>query len=121
MHGLPGLRGPQIDIGHKLIARTVPSSGELIAYVEILGVLKVGGVFAKSPKPEDGIPHIYVYDLGEKRERTAEFSIDAAEFDRQDWSTIGVGPTDPGGLQPHFPEVLEIFVAHYQRRFSSKA
>jgi len=119
--GLPGLRGPQIDIGHKLIVRSVPSTGELIAYVEILGVLKVGGVFAKSPNPGYELQHIYAYDVAQKSERTGEFSIDPTEFDRQDWRTIGLGPTDASALKAHFLDALGVFVAHYQRRFSSKA
>ena len=117
---LPGLLGPKIDIGHKLIVRSVPTTGELIAYVEILGVLKVGGLFAKSPKPGYELEHLYVYDVPAKCDRTGEFSIDRQEFDRQDWETIGLGPTDASALRAYFQEALEVFVAHYQQRFRSE-
>ena len=118
--GLPGLQGPQIDIGHKIIVRSIPSTGGLIAYVEILGILKIGGLFAKGPYPGNELEHIYAYDTCVKRERTSEFSIDPSIFEHQNWSTIGLGPTDVSELKSHFRGALNIFVAHYRRRFSSK-
>jgi phage FluMu protein Com len=44
--GLPGLDGPKIDLGHKIVVRSVPNTGQLIIYMEIMGVLRIGGVFA---------------------------------------------------------------------------
>jgi hypothetical protein len=41
--GLPGLEGPPVAFGHKIVLRSVPRTGDLIAYVEILGVLRIGG------------------------------------------------------------------------------
>jgi hypothetical protein len=119
--GLPGLRGPQIDLGHKLIVRSVPATGELIAYVEILGVLKIGGVFAKSPAPARQLEHMYIYDLTGKCDRTSEFSIDPAQFAMQNWMTIGLGPADARPLRDHFQKALETFATHYRMRFSSNA
>jgi hypothetical protein len=116
--GLPGLQGPRIDLGHKLIVRSVPSTGELIAYVEILGVLKVGGLFAKSPRPGYKLEHIYVYDLIQERERSEEFTIDPFAFEPQDWNAIGVGPNGEGA-PALMSAALETLVAHYQRKFSS--
>lgn len=116
---LPGLRGPQIDLCHKLIVRSVPTTGELIAYVEILGMLKIGGLFAKSPNPGYRIEHIYVLDVLQRKERSAEFSIDGAEFDRQNWHTVGLGPSDSQALRDHFKNALQIFVDHYCRRFQT--
>lgn len=60
----------------------------------ILGILKIGGVFAKSPAPPLALEHIYGFDLLGKADRSRAFSIDAAEFERQDWSRAGLGPTD---------------------------
>ena len=40
VQGLPGLLGPDIKLGHKIIVGFVPETRELIAYVEILGLLK---------------------------------------------------------------------------------
>lgn len=90
--GLPGLKGPDIPLGHKIVVQTIPSRGELIAYVEILGALRVGGVFAKSKGPVAVKPqqHIYVYDLALKRNRSSEFSIDVDEFLAQDWPNAGI-------------------------------
>jgi hypothetical protein len=119
INGLPGLKGPQIDIGHTLVVRAVPSTGELITYVEILGVLKIGGLFAESPKSGYEMQHIYAYDVIQKRDRTAEFSIDPEEFDQQNWRTVGLGVENPAMLQAHFQEMLDVFVRHYQQRFSS--
>lgn len=118
--GLPGLRGPPIDLGHKLIVRSVPSTGELIAYVEILGVLRVGGIFAKSSKPGYKIEQIYAYDLVHERERSGEFSIDPLEFEPQDWNTIGLGPNEEGA-PALMSAALETLIAHYQKKFSSGA
>jgi hypothetical protein len=87
--GLPGLKGPDIDLGHKVIVRSVPSTGELIAYVEVMGVVKVGGVFASGS--DHFLEHIYAYDLSTKADRSNEFSIDAAVFQKQDWRKVGLG------------------------------
>ena len=116
--GLPGLRGPQIDLGHKIVIRSIPSSGELIAYVEILGVLRVGGVFAKSPTPAMALEHIYAYDLAAQADRSGEFSIENDEFARQDWRSVGLGPTQGEALREHFKGALDVFVDHYRRRFA---
>lgn len=121
INGLPGLQGPQIDLGHKLIIKSVPATGELIAYVEILGVLKIGGVFAKSTVPAIPLEQIYVYDLTAKCDRTKEFSIDPEQFDVQDWRAIGLGPGDATALREHFKNASEVFAAHYRMRFSSNA
>lgn len=118
VEGLPGLRGPDIGLGQALIVRSVPSTGEPIAYVEILGVVKLGGVFAKSPAPSMALEHIYVHDVLGKADRSSEYSIDAAEFERQNWHQIGLGPTDSQALRTHFSNALELFVNHYQNRFA---
>ena len=92
--GLPGLQGPQVDLGHKIVFRTIPASGELVTYVEILNAFRVGGVFAQGPA-SNGPPveEMYAYDLLTRRERSQEFSIDSAEFERQDWDRVGLGAT----------------------------
>ncbi|NEJ74532.1 hypothetical protein GR197_29075 [Rhizobium phaseoli] len=91
--GLPGLTGPDIPLGHKIIIRTVPRTGEMIAFVEVMGILRVGGLFASAGGPRSLIEHVYAYDLIQQRERGAEFSIDPGEFERQDWKLAGLGPT----------------------------
>jgi hypothetical protein len=118
--GLPGLNGPDVPLGHKIIVRTVPATGELIAYVEILGMLKVGGIFAATKEPVDLIEHIYAYDVLGRRDRSSEFSIGADEFERQNWMTIGLGPADPEKLKEHFRDALEtVFVKRYRERFNT--
>lgn len=113
--GLPGLIGPQIDFANKIIIRSIPSTGELIAYVEILGVIKIGGVFAQSPPPCIAIEHIYVHDLLQKKDRSSEYSINNDEFITQNWRTIGLGVTDAEVLRDHFRNSLDIFINHYRR------
>jgi hypothetical protein len=110
----PGLRGPRIDIGHKIIVRSVPSTGELIGYLEIVGVLKIGGLFALGPKGI-AIEHIYVYDLLQKLDRSNEFKIDSAIFDAQDWRSVALGPTDSAALKAHFKKALNPLVDFYRR------
>ncbi|MDW3098675.1 MAG: HNH endonuclease [Alphaproteobacteria bacterium] len=118
--GLPGLKGPDISLGHKIIIRSVPSTGELIAYIEILGVLKVGGLFAKADGPTELIEQIYVYDLCSNAERSDEFVINPFEFEGQDWDSVGLGPTEAEGLREHFFGALETtFAKHYVARFAS--
>ncbi len=120
IHGLPGLAGPEIPIGHKIVIRSIPATGKLIAYVEILGLLKVGGIFADAGGPVDLLEHVYVYDVLGKIDRSAEFSIESAEFDRQDWTGVGLGPTDVQALKEHFHSSIEgIFVRHYEERFAT--
>lgn len=116
--GLPGLCGPEVGLGYRIVARSVPSTGELIVYVEMLGVLKVGGVFARSPVPALPLEHIYVLDLASKTDRSSEYSIDAAEFERQDWGKVGLGPTDAAALRAHFSNAIELFINHYRNRFT---
>jgi hypothetical protein len=115
VNGLPGLVGPDIKLGHKIIVRSVPKTGELIAYVEILGLLKIGGVFAEGQKGF-ALEHIYAHDLLGKRDRSAEFSINPAIFDAQDWENAGLGPKDWQALRNHFRAAqLELSALYYAR------
>lgn len=65
------------------------------------------------------LEHIYAYDLVKRVERSAEFSIDAAEFERQDWGSVGLSPTEGDALREHFKGALEVFVEYYRRRFAA--
>ena len=115
--GLPGLAGPDIPLGHKIVIRSVPCTGEMIAYVEVMGILRVGGLFARAPGPQELIEHVYAYDLVQQLDRSTEFSIASGEFERQDWKAAGLGPTDANALRAHFATALEVFADHYRRRF----
>ena len=118
IHGLPGLVGPDVPFSHKIVVRSVPQTGKLIAYVEILGLLKLGGVFADAGGPCERLEHVYVYDVMGKTDRSAEYLIDAAQFDQQDWGSVGLGFTDVDTLAEHFRDALEnTFVRHYSKRF----
>lgn len=118
-HGVPGLKGPDVPIGHKILTRSIPSTGQLIAYVEILGILKVGGVFAEAGGPTELLESIYAYDVIANANRSAEFSIDSSEFEAQDWKSIGLGPSDAEELRAHFRLALEtVFVRRYRERFA---
>lgn len=122
IEGLPGLKGPNVPLGHKIIVRSVSATGELITYVEILGMLKVGGIFAKAPPPCVAIEHIYAYDVLVGREVSGDFSIDAATFEAQDWKTVALGPSDAEALRDHFRDALErVFVKRYKERFADTA
>lgn len=115
--GLPGLQGPDVPIGHKIIVRSIPSTGELISYVEILGILQVGGVFAATPPPSIPLEFIYAYDVLGRRDVSADFSIDVSTFEQQDWRRVGLGPTDAEALRKYFREALEsVFQQHYRAR-----
>lgn len=120
INGLPGLSGPDVEFGHKIVVRAVPSSGELIAYVELLGILKVGGVFAKAKAPTCSLEHIYAYDLKDKVDLSNEYSIDSTIFDHQDWHSVGVGPQPQNidSLRKHFSNALDILTNYYSLRFS---
>jgi hypothetical protein len=117
--GLPGLLGPNIDLCHKLIVRSIPCTGELIAYVEILGILRIGGLFARSQTPGCELEHIYAYDLVQKADLSSDYSIDSSVFERQNWLSVGLGPTDADLLRDHFKNALDILTNHYRRRFST--
>lgn len=120
--GLPGLVGPDIPFGHKLVIRSVPSSGLLIAYVEILGVLRAGGIFAAAGGPSVLIEHVYAYDLVAKSDRSSEFSFDASIFEAQDWNAVGIAPTEVETLKKHLAQACEsVFETHYRNRFSTEA
>lgn len=118
VNGLPGLQGPDLPLGHKIVVRSIPSTGELIAYVEILGVLKIGGVFAQATPPSLALEHVYSYDILGRQENSDRFSIDPVIFERQNWRTVGLGPADAEPLREHFREALEqVLVKQYQHRF----
>jgi hypothetical protein len=109
------MQGPPLNLCHKVIVRSVPSTGALIGYLEVLGVLKIGGLFASGPVGVR-IEHIYVYDVIQKADRTDEFSIDPTVFDAQDWRSVGLGPADAQALQAHFQNALASLVAYYRSR-----
>ncbi|BCG98699.1 hypothetical protein MesoLj131b_06990 [Mesorhizobium sp. 131-2-5] len=120
INGLPGLKGPDVPLGHKIIVRSVPSTGQLIAYVEILGIMKIGGLFADAGGPAILIEHIHAYDVLGRRDRSQEFSIDPFEFERTNWKTVGIGPSEAEKLRDHFRQALEsVFVKRYHDRFST--
>lgn len=122
VEGLPGLRGPDIPLGHKIIVRSVPKSGQLIAYVEILGVLRVGGLFADAGGPAVLVEHIYAYDVLGKRDRSDEFTIDASEFERQDWKQTGLAPTEGEQLRTLMAEAIQAtFETRYRSRFAEES
>ncbi|MER9902418.1 hypothetical protein [Mesorhizobium sp. M0130] len=91
--GLPGLQGPQVDYSNKIIVRSIPHTGEMIGYVELLGTFRIGGIYAATKEvPSALIEHVYVHDPFEVKDRSAEFSIDRTMFERVDWRTVGLGP-----------------------------
>jgi len=119
MGGMPGLNGPTVELGHKIVVCTNPRKGELVAYVEILGALRIGGVFARCP-PSDQAPvvHMYVYDLEVRRDRTSEFTVDQAVVFAQDWSRAGLGLGEADG-----PQLQQATLAAMQplvRRFEAR-
>jgi hypothetical protein len=119
VNGLPGLQGPSLPLSHKIVVRSIPCTGELIAYVEILGILKVGGLFAKAPAPCAALELIYAYDIRGRQEVSGSFSIEPRVFERQNWRTVGLGPADVEELREYFGGALEqVFVKHYRDRFA---
>lgn len=117
--GLPGLEGPEIPLGHKIVIRSIPSSGEMIAYIEILGLLKIGGLFAKAPPDSILVEHIYAYDVLGKADRSSEFSIKETAFEKQKWKEVGLGVSDAAALRSHLESELErTFVQRYRDRFT---
>jgi hypothetical protein len=116
--GLPGLRGPDIGLGHKLVVRSIRSTGELIAYVELLGVVQIGGLFAKASRlPATEIEHIYAYDLIQQADRSREFSIDREVFRKQNWDEVGLAPTETQALRDHYRDALTVLERFYRDRF----
>ncbi len=120
VNGFPGLLGPEIPISHKIVLRSNPGTRQLIAYVEILGVLRIGGVLGEGG--DQPLEYMYVYDVFGRADRTDEFSIDQSQFESvKDWRTIGLGPGDADDLKKHFSVVLtDIFAKHYYDRFLDK-
>ena len=121
--GLPGLEGPAIPFGHRIVLRSVPRTGELIAYVEILGVLRIGGVYGKAkPGSASRVEHVYVYDLDQQRDRSAEFRIDPVVFEAQDWEALGLAPSERERLLAHYEHAIrDVLEPRYQARVASKA
>jgi hypothetical protein len=118
VNGLPGLEGPDIKLSHKIVVRAIPQTGHLVAFVEVMGTLKIGGVIAHL-KPGQAMEHIYVYDVLEKRDRSVEFSINAETFDTQDWKNLGLRPKDVDALKEHFSRALQRLADLYYARSSS--
>jgi HNH endonuclease len=106
VNGLPGLHGPEIELGHKIVMRAVPASGQLIAYVELFSTLKMGGVIAEGG-PGHFDEFIYAFDVRSTIDRSDKFSIDAAEFDSQVWSSVGLGCEDPKAFNAYLTKCLK--------------
>lgn len=116
--GLPGLVGPKTSLGHKVIVRSIPRTGKLICYVEILGMLKIGGIFAETPPPGIAVEFIYAYDVASQQDVSNAFSIDSSSFDGVSWESEGLGTSDVEELKRSFTEALDsVFVSYYQNRF----
>ncbi len=117
LSGLPGLVGPEIAFGHKVVVRST-ANGQLIAFVELCGVLKVGGIFAKAKPGGPVIEHIYAYDLKAQKDRSSEFSI-TQEFDQQDWQEVGIGPSDGAAVRELIRKAQEgVLIPLYASRFN---
>ena len=121
--GLPGLEGPAVPFGHRVVLRSVPRTGELVAYVEILGVLRIGGVYGKAkPGPAPWVGHVCVYDLDQQRDRSAEFRVDPAAFDVQDWAALGLAPSERERLLAHYERAIrDVLEPRYRARTAGKA
>ena len=112
---MPGLIGPTFPIAHKIVLRTVPATGELIGYFEVLGALRIGGLIADGP-PNIRLENIYVADVFGKTDRSAEYSIDSAKFDATDWKTVGLNIGDRDALTAYVTEAQKPLKALWQKR-----
>ena len=82
-----------MDYSNKIVVRSIPQTGEMIGYVELLGTFRIGGIYAAAKElPSAFIEHIYAHDPFEVKDRSAEFSIDPTLFEKVDWRTVGLGP-----------------------------
>jgi hypothetical protein len=113
--GLPGLIGPDIPVSHKLVLRTVPATGELIGYCEVLGTVRVGGLLGKGQKGVE-LEYIYVADVFAKAERSAEFRIEPAKFEATNWKTVGIGSNDVNALKTSLEKAQAPLQAIWERR-----
>jgi hypothetical protein len=100
------------------VLRSVRHTGNVIAYVEIMGVLRVGGVYGKvKPGPGALIEHLYVYDLDAQRDRTAEFRINRSVFEARDWATEGLEPSEQASLSECYEKAArEVWEPRYRAR-----
>jgi len=117
--GLPGLLGPEVDFTNKIVVRSIPHTGEMIGYVELLGTFRIGGIYAASQeRPSAFIEQIYVHDPFEVRDRSAEFSIDPSVFENVDWRTVGLGPVkkDAAALEKAMAAAGERLTEKYTAR-----
>jgi hypothetical protein len=116
--GLPGLVGPDVPFGHRVLFRSVPSTGQLIAYVEVLGVLRIGGVYGMGIRGAPPVEHFYIYDLDARRDRSSEFHVDAATFDGKDWASFGVPPFELDSLTRHYQDICPaVLGVRYAKRY----
>jgi hypothetical protein len=113
--GLPGLTGPAIPIAHKIVIRTVPATGQLIGYFEVLGTLRVGGLIAEG-RPNNPLEHIYVADVFGKTDRSAEYSIDAKKFDVTNWKTVGLDLGDRNAVATYITTAQQPLKVLWQKR-----
>jgi hypothetical protein len=117
--GLPGLTGPEVPFSHRIVLRTVPATGELIGYIEILGTLRIGGVLAVGD-PGQELEHIYVADPYGRADRSTDFSINGEEFDAVNWRTVGVGPSDIAGVQSYITAAQAPLQKRWEERVSAE-
>ena len=68
------------------------------------------------------VEHVYVYDLDQQRDRSAEFRIDPAVFDAQDWAALGLAPGERERLLAHCERAIrDVLEPRYQARVAGKA
>lgn len=111
-----GLVGPNPDMAHVLVLRLLPATGELVAFVQILGVLKLAGVIGTAKAGPRGFEHIYAFDVLGGNEITGQYSIDASLFDANEWRNIGANAGDVDDGQARVDRALETVKRVYAAR-----
>jgi len=115
-----GIIGPDPDMGHVLVLRLLPATGEVVAFIQILGVLKLAGVIGTAKASARGFQQIYAFDVLGGREVTDVYSIDASMFDAQDWRNMGASAVDAVDARTRVEKALETVKRVFEQRQPKK-
>lgn len=70
------LIGPDIEVAHRLVLKSDNSKRALFGYVDLFGVLRVGGIIAKDW--DDDVEEVYAYDLIKCEDVSGRFTVSPA-------------------------------------------
>ena len=81
-----GLTGPHVELPHMLFLRSIPKKRLLVGYIEVFGLLRLGGILASNYRQQTR--RLYVADPMAVTDLSDRFILDDQAFYAMDWEKI---------------------------------